>query len=201
MARSRATRQGGFLGWTGQRRSGRIATSRCLAHTRRTNEGQHMAARKSWKRRPTKPGTPMQKRSKALSSLNRKRNRNSLAYPDQDKLGARVRSGAEAAGDGPKVAPAFRQPGPVVGSMAPSLASPAAGSWKGNGQKGAGRVRLPVAIVLPGLAFYRMGRPVLGLICYTLQASLAGWLPAALWATYATRQVEQRQRSLAARLR
>jgi len=179
----------------------RVATSRCLAHTRRTNEGQHMAARKSWKRRPTKPGTPTHKRSKALSSLKRTRNRNSQAHPDQDKLGARVRPGAEAAGDGPKVAPAFRQPSPVVGIMAPGLASPIAGSWKGDGHKGASRVRLPVAVVLPGLAFYRMGRPVLGLICYTFQASLAGWLPAALWATYATRQVERRQRDLAARLR
>jgi len=179
----------------------RVATSRCLAHTRRTNEGQHMAARKSLKRRPTKPGTLTQKRSKALSSLKRIRNRNSLAYPDQDKLGARVRPGAEATDGGSRVAPAVRQPGPVLGRMAPNLASPIAGSWKGNGQKGASRVRLPVAVVLPGLAFYRMGRPVLGLICYTLQASLAGWLPAALWATYAARQVERKQRNLAARLR
>ncbi len=179
----------------------RVATSGCLAHTRRTNEGQHMAARKSWKRRPTKPGTPTQKRSKALSSLKRARNRNSQAHPDQDKLGAGVRFGVEAAGDGPKVASAFRQPGPVVGSVAPNLASPIAGSWKRDGHKGASRVRLPVAVVLPGLAFYRMGHPVLGFICYTLQASLAGWLPAALWATYATRQVERRQRNLAARLR
>jgi len=160
-----------------------------------------MATRKSWKRRPIKPGTPTQKRSKALSSFKRARNRNSLAHPGQDRLSARVRPGEEAASDGPRVAPAFQQPGPVVGSMAPSLASPIAGLWKGNGQKGASRVRLPVAVVLPGLAFYRMGRPVLGLVCYTLQASLAGWLPAALWATYATRQVERRQRSLVARLR
>ena len=179
----------------------RVATSCCLAHTRRTNEGQHMAARKSWKRRPTKPGTPTRKRSKALSSFKRTRNRNSLAHPGHDKLGPRVRPGAAAVGDGPKVAPAFRQPGPVVGSVAPNPASSIAGSWKRDGHKGASRVRLPVSVVLPGLTFYRMGRPVLGLICYTLQASLAGWLPAALWATYATRQVERRQRTLAARLR
>ena len=43
----------------------RVATSRCLAHTRRTNEGQHMAARKSLKRRPTKPGTLTQKRKQS----------------------------------------------------------------------------------------------------------------------------------------
>ena len=159
-----------------------------------------MAARKSWKRRPIKPGTPTQKRSKALSSFKRTRNRNLLAHPGHDEFGPRVRSGKEAAGDGMKVVPDFRQPNPVAGSMAPNLAGLIAGPRKENGRKGASRVRLPVAVMLPGLTFYRMGRQLPGLICHLLQGSIVGWLPAALWATYATRQVERRQRSLMARL-
>ncbi len=65
-------------------------------------------------------------------------------------------------------------------------------------------VRLPVAILLPGLAFLALGRPMPGLICIALQASLVGWLPAAAWAGYATRQFQahrDKQRALVARLR
>ncbi len=159
-----------------------------------------MAARKSWKRHPIKPGTPTKKRSKALSSLKRTRNRNSLAHPGHDKLGPRVRSGEGAVGDALAVVPDFRQPNPVAGSMAPTPAGLIAGLRKEDGRKGASRVRLPVAVMLPGLTFYRMGRELPGLICHLLQASIVGWLPAILWATYATRQVERRQRSLKARL-
>lgn len=60
------------------------------------------------------------------------------------------------------------------------------------------------AALLPGPAFFVIGRPGPGLVCLALQLSLIGWLPAALWATRATRQQRasrERQRALAARLR
>jgi len=38
-------------------------------------------------------------------------------------------------------------------------------------------------------------------VCYALQASLMGWLPAALWAAFVRRRLAQKQRLLAARLR
>lgn len=59
---------------------------------------------------------------------------------------------------------------------------------------------IPTAL-LPGRAFFAMGRPVPGLVCCVLQASLLGWLPAALWAIRAERRVANKQRGLAARLR
>jgi hypothetical protein len=55
--------------------------------------------------------------------------------------------------------------------------------------------------LLPGRAFFAMGRPVSGLLCYALQASVVGWLPAALWIAFAQRRVERKQLTLAARLR
>lgn len=65
-------------------------------------------------------------------------------------------------------------------------------------------MRLPTAVLLPGLAFFTIGRPFSGLACLALQASLIGWLPAAVWAASATRQFQisrEKQRALAARLR
>jgi len=62
-------------------------------------------------------------------------------------------------------------------------------------------VRLPIAVLLPGLAFLGIGRTRSGLACLALQATLVGWLPAAIWATRAMRQVQQKQRALAARFR
>ena len=55
--------------------------------------------------------------------------------------------------------------------------------------------------LLPARVFFAMGRPVPGLVCCILQASLLGWLPAALWAFRAERRVTLKHRGLAARLR
>jgi hypothetical protein len=55
--------------------------------------------------------------------------------------------------------------------------------------------------LLPARGFFAMGRPVPGLVCCILQASLLGWLPAALWAFRAERRVTLKHRGLAARLR
>ena len=62
-------------------------------------------------------------------------------------------------------------------------------------------LRLLSAVMVPGRAFFVMQRPVPGLVCLGLQASLVGWLPAAIWAAYATTHVQRKQRALAARLR
>jgi len=49
-------------------------------------------------------------------------------------------------------------------------------------------MRLLIAILLPWLCFFTIGRPVAGLICLLLQVTVLGWLPAAIWATYALSQ-------------
>jgi hypothetical protein len=48
--------------------------------------------------------------------------------------------------------------------------------------------RVPT-VLLPGRVFFAMGRPVPGIVCCVLQASLLGWVPAALWATRAKRHL------------
>lgn len=49
-------------------------------------------------------------------------------------------------------------------------------------------MRLIIAIFLPFLLFFTIGRPIAGIICLILQITLIGWLPAALWAVYALSQ-------------
>ena len=49
-------------------------------------------------------------------------------------------------------------------------------------------MRLFVAIFLPFLVFFTIGRPIAGIICLILQITLIGWVPAAIWAVYALSQ-------------
>jgi hypothetical protein len=49
-------------------------------------------------------------------------------------------------------------------------------------------MRLLIAIFLPWLLFFTIGRPFAGIICLILQITLIGWIPAALWAVYALSQ-------------
>jgi len=49
-------------------------------------------------------------------------------------------------------------------------------------------MRLLLAIFLPFLAFFTIGRPMAGILCLFLQLTLIGWVPAALWAVYALGQ-------------
>ncbi len=49
-------------------------------------------------------------------------------------------------------------------------------------------MRLLIAIFLPFLLFFTIGRPIAGIICLILQITLVGWIPAALWAVYALSQ-------------
>ena len=59
-------------------------------------------------------------------------------------------------------------------------------------------MRLIVAILLPFLLFFTIGRPLAGIICLILQCTLIGWLPAALWAVYALSQYNTDQKIAAA---
>jgi uncharacterized membrane protein YqaE (UPF0057 family) len=49
-------------------------------------------------------------------------------------------------------------------------------------------MRLVIAIFLPFLLFFTIGRPIAGIICLILQLTLIGWIPAALWAVYSLSQ-------------
>ena len=49
-------------------------------------------------------------------------------------------------------------------------------------------MRMLLAILLPFVVFFTIGRPIAGVICLILQITLIGWLPASLWAVYALSQ-------------
>lgn len=49
-------------------------------------------------------------------------------------------------------------------------------------------MRLIIAILLPWLLFFTIGRPLAGIVCLILQITLIGWLPAAIWAVYTLSQ-------------
>ena len=46
-------------------------------------------------------------------------------------------------------------------------------------------MRLLLAIFLPWLQFFTIGRPIAGVICLFLQITLIGWLPATIWSVFA----------------
>jgi uncharacterized membrane protein YqaE (UPF0057 family) len=49
-------------------------------------------------------------------------------------------------------------------------------------------MRLLIAILLPWLLFFTIGRPIAGVVCLLLQIIVIGWIPAAIWAVYALSQ-------------
>ena len=49
-------------------------------------------------------------------------------------------------------------------------------------------MRLIIAILLPWLLFFTIGRPLAGIICLILQITVIGWIPAAIWAAYSLGQ-------------
>lgn len=49
-------------------------------------------------------------------------------------------------------------------------------------------MRLILALFLPWLTFFTIGRPFAGIACIILQITLIGWLPATIWAVYALGQ-------------
>jgi uncharacterized membrane protein YqaE (UPF0057 family) len=62
-------------------------------------------------------------------------------------------------------------------------------------------VRLLIAIFLPFLLFFTIGRPIAGILCLILQITLIGWLPAALWAVYSLSQYNTAKQIDKARLK
>ena len=46
-------------------------------------------------------------------------------------------------------------------------------------------MRIIVALILPWLTFFTIGRPIAGLVCLILQITLIGWIPATIWALMA----------------
>ena len=55
-------------------------------------------------------------------------------------------------------------------------------------------MRLLLALLLPWLQFFTIGRPFAGIICLILQISLIGLVPAAIWSVYALSQYKTEQR-------
>ena len=55
-------------------------------------------------------------------------------------------------------------------------------------------MRLIIALILPWLTFFTIGRPLSGIICLILQITLIGWLPATIWAVYALSQFKTDQK-------
>jgi uncharacterized membrane protein YqaE (UPF0057 family) len=49
-------------------------------------------------------------------------------------------------------------------------------------------MRLLIALILPWLQFFTIGRPFAGLFCLFLQVTVIGWIPAAIWSVYALSQ-------------
>ncbi|MDB5919959.1 MAG: YqaE/Pmp3 family rane protein [Massilia sp.] len=49
-------------------------------------------------------------------------------------------------------------------------------------------MRFLIALILPWLTFFTIGRPIAGIVCLILQITLIGWLPAAIWAVYSLSQ-------------
>jgi uncharacterized membrane protein YqaE (UPF0057 family) len=55
-------------------------------------------------------------------------------------------------------------------------------------------MRLLIALILPWLTFFTIGRPIAGIICLILQITVIGWLPATIWAVYALSQYKTDQK-------
>ena len=60
-------------------------------------------------------------------------------------------------------------------------------------------LRLIIALLLPFLVFFTIGRWVQGILCLILQLTLIGWIPAAIWAVYALSQYQTDKKIEAAR--
>ncbi len=55
-------------------------------------------------------------------------------------------------------------------------------------------MRLLIALILPWLTFFTIGRPLSGIVCLILQVTVIGWVPAAIWAVYALSQYKTDQK-------
>jgi uncharacterized membrane protein YqaE (UPF0057 family) len=55
-------------------------------------------------------------------------------------------------------------------------------------------MRLIIALFLPWLTFFTIGKPISGIVCLILQLTLIGWIPATIWAVYALSQYKTDQK-------
>ena len=56
-------------------------------------------------------------------------------------------------------------------------------------------MRLLLALLVPWLQFFTIGRPIAGIICLILQLTLIGWIPASIWSVYALSQYKTDQKT------
>lgn len=49
-------------------------------------------------------------------------------------------------------------------------------------------MRLILAILIPWLQFFTIGKPIAGIFCLLLQITIIGWIPAIIWSVYALSQ-------------
>ena len=61
-------------------------------------------------------------------------------------------------------------------------------------------IRFIIAILLPWLTFFTIGKPFQGILCIILQLTLIGWPVAAIWAVYVLSQWNTDKKIAAARL-
>ena len=55
-------------------------------------------------------------------------------------------------------------------------------------------MRLILAILLPFLQFFTIGRPFQGVFCFLLQITIIGWIPAVIWSVFALNQYKTDQK-------
>ena len=55
-------------------------------------------------------------------------------------------------------------------------------------------MRFLLALLLPWLQFFTIGKPISGLVCLLLQLTVIGWIPAAIWSVYALSQYNPDQK-------
>lgn len=56
-------------------------------------------------------------------------------------------------------------------------------------------MRFLLALLLPWLQFFTIGKPISGLVCLLLQLTVIGWIPAAIWSVYALSQYKTDQKN------
>jgi len=55
-------------------------------------------------------------------------------------------------------------------------------------------MRLSLALFLPWLQFFTIGRPFAGIFCLVMQLTLIGWIPASIWSVYALSEYKTDQK-------
>ena len=55
-------------------------------------------------------------------------------------------------------------------------------------------MRLILALIMPWLTFFTIGRPFSVIFCMMLQITLIGWIPASIWAAYSLSQYKTDQK-------